>query len=423
MSVSKPHELSGARTLSSTDSFIGEITKEPRESRTLIICIDRDNDIGERTGVRTPIIGKDACLAAATKLALADPEEADANAIFAAIKEFDGLLRKGFNCEVILVSGLFDRGVLGDRKIRREVAEALKGFPADGAVIVSDGVEGEELIPILQSLVPIISLRRVIIKHSASVEESYQVLGRYLKMLFFDSRYARYSLGIPGLIFIGAVLISLVQPRAAPLVITVVIGLIFVIRGFDIDRRVESLGSLSAAGYLRLFATLASVLIILGGIAAGILVFFATTVPPCISPAGQIRSCDIPARVASNSSAIVGYAPQIIGYFLQGSQLYVWIGLGVYVMTTIFFNILRPRPRHVLRYVVALIVLGLLFVPVQLFASVLLQEVTANILIGIVLLALAASFAVAAYVYSYLSKRRRPTQLVETESAESTPNV
>ncbi|MCK4702768.1 DUF373 family protein, partial [Candidatus Bathyarchaeota archaeon] len=47
--------------------------------RTLIICIDGDDDIGTKGGVATPIIGRDETLHSAMALAIADPEEADAN--------------------------------------------------------------------------------------------------------------------------------------------------------------------------------------------------------------------------------------------------------------------------------------------------------------------------------------------------------
>src|ERR1700756_4896555 len=129
-----------------SDSFGRSRPDKNGNFRTLLICIDRDDDIGVKTGIKTPIVGRDACIAAATKLSITDPEEADANAIFAAIKEYDNLLSKGEFCEVIVVSGLFERGVQADRKIRNQVAEVLKGYPAEGAVVISDGPEGEELI-------------------------------------------------------------------------------------------------------------------------------------------------------------------------------------------------------------------------------------------------------------------------------------
>ena len=134
----------------------------------------------------------------ATKLAVSDPEEADANAIFGAVRQFDDLLAKGELCEVVTVSGLYDRGVMGDKKIRNQVAEVLKSYAADGAVLVSDGIEGEELVPVIQNLVPIFSIKKIVIKHSGSLEESYAVFGRYLRMLFFDSRYSKYALRSSG---------------------------------------------------------------------------------------------------------------------------------------------------------------------------------------------------------------------------------
>ena len=53
--------------------------------RTLILSVDRDDDVGYKAGVTTPAIGREACLEAAVKLGTADPEDSDTNAIFQAI--------------------------------------------------------------------------------------------------------------------------------------------------------------------------------------------------------------------------------------------------------------------------------------------------------------------------------------------------
>ena len=45
--------------------------------RTLVITIDRDNDLGVKAGIRGPVIGRKATLTAALKLGIADPEESD----------------------------------------------------------------------------------------------------------------------------------------------------------------------------------------------------------------------------------------------------------------------------------------------------------------------------------------------------------
>ncbi|MGA2877149.1 MAG: DUF373 family protein [Nitrososphaerales archaeon] len=383
--------------------------EEKKQSKTLIICIDRDDDIG-RAGIKTPIIGRDACVQAATKLAVSDPEEADANAIFGAIRQYDDLLGKGELCEVVTVSGLHDRGVMGDKKIRSQVAEILKSYAADGAVLVSDGVEGEELVPVIQNLVPIISIKKIVIKHSGSLEESYAVFGRYLRMLFFDSRYSKYALGVPGAIFVALAIISLYYPGSILVLLAIFVGMVFLIRGFDIDRRIERISKLSSSGYFRLFSTIASSLIIIVGLATGASIFFpSNTTGKCITAA-----CNVASLVSGKPSSIVLYVPRIIGYFIQSSQLFVWLGIGVYIAGTLFFNILRPKARHIARYIVELFVLGLLYFPVSLFANNLVTNgANGNIDVAIILFALAVNFTIAAYLYSVISNRRRENQPIE----------
>ncbi len=61
-------------------------TKDIQTNKLLVLCVDRDNDIGEKSNIKTPVVGRKDCLYAASELALSDPEEADANAIFAAVK-------------------------------------------------------------------------------------------------------------------------------------------------------------------------------------------------------------------------------------------------------------------------------------------------------------------------------------------------
>src|SRR5947209_20257941 len=93
-----------------------DLQKEPTEgkaSRLLVICVDRDDDIGTKAGVTTPIVGRNACIEAAQRLALEDPEDADSNSIFAAVKTYEDLVSKGYQVEVILVSGTENRGEIG----------------------------------------------------------------------------------------------------------------------------------------------------------------------------------------------------------------------------------------------------------------------------------------------------------------------
>jgi len=77
----------------------------------LVLCVDRDDDLGTKAKVVSPVVGREAAISAATKLALADPEEADANAIFAAVRKYDELMKRGMPCEVAIVCGNVERGL------------------------------------------------------------------------------------------------------------------------------------------------------------------------------------------------------------------------------------------------------------------------------------------------------------------------
>nr|AIF09984.1 Enoyl-CoA hydratase/carnithine racemase [uncultured marine thaumarchaeote KM3_42_C02] len=82
----------------------------------LVICVDRDNDVGKKAGISTPVVGRNACIEAAQRLALEDPEDADSNAIFSAIKTYEDLVSSGYKAQVITVAGVETRSVQGDEK-------------------------------------------------------------------------------------------------------------------------------------------------------------------------------------------------------------------------------------------------------------------------------------------------------------------
>ena len=83
----------------------------------LVICVDRDDDVGKKAGISTPVVGRNACIEAAQSLALEDPEDADSNAIFSAIKTYEDLVSSGYKAQVITVAGVESRSVQGDEKI------------------------------------------------------------------------------------------------------------------------------------------------------------------------------------------------------------------------------------------------------------------------------------------------------------------
>ncbi|MBL7117201.1 MAG: DUF373 family protein [Candidatus Syntrophoarchaeum sp.] len=172
-----------------------------KKVKTLVICVDRDNDIGEKAGLETPVIGREASLSAATKLALADSEDSDINAIFEAIRIYERVnsSEEGVEAEVVLVAGDKEVGITADIKIGKELDDVLSKSGADSAILVSDGAEDEWIVPIIQSRMKIDSVRRVVVRQSEPLESTFYVI----KRLFEDPRFSRTFLPPIGLILLA----------------------------------------------------------------------------------------------------------------------------------------------------------------------------------------------------------------------------
>jgi len=218
---------------------MSDSTKEESE-KVLILCVDRDDDIGVKAKIKTPILGRKENLEAAVVLALKDPEEPDANAMFEAIRIFDrmkeGAEVKG-NCQIATISGSEFGGVGADRKLVSELANILKTFPASDVVLVTDGFTDEAVLPLLQSRVPVTSVRRVIVKHSERLEETAALFSRYIKMIWQNPRYSRLILGLPGLLMIILVVLYVSNLLTySGIAFLIVFGVALIIKGFGLDR-------------------------------------------------------------------------------------------------------------------------------------------------------------------------------------------
>ncbi len=237
--------------------------------KTLILCVDRDNDIGSKAGVKTPVVGREQNLSAATQLALRDPEESDANAIFGAVKTFDALSSESMDEEytVATIAGSTAGGVKADMNLRNELMAVLKQFSADSVILVTDGFSDEEVIPIVQSVVPIISVRRVVVKHSESIEESWAVFSRYVQRVVEDPYYARWILGTPGILF---VILAFIWATGwlilAGEVLVFFVGAVFIVKGFGLDKKVERFLFPSPPNLIRLLTAITFVTLL--GLAA-----------------------------------------------------------------------------------------------------------------------------------------------------------
>ncbi|MGD2066853.1 MAG: DUF373 family protein, partial [Candidatus Bathyarchaeota archaeon] len=176
-----------------------------KPERILILCVDRDDDLGMKAGINTPVLGRKENVNAAASLALRDPEEADANAMFEAVRIYDNLKKntKGEEeHEVATIAGSDLHGIEADRQLVAELTEVLEVFKATDVILVTDGYADEMVLPLIESRVPVTSVRRIVIQHSKSIEETAALFSRYLKLLYENPRYSRMILGLPGILFL-----------------------------------------------------------------------------------------------------------------------------------------------------------------------------------------------------------------------------
>ena len=357
-------------------------------NKLLVICIDRDNDVGEKAGIITPVIGRNACIEAAQRLALEDPEDADSNSIFAAIKTYEDLISKGYKVEVVTVAGVKNRGIHADEKILAETRKVLEKFSANGAVIVSDGEDDESVIPVIQNVLPVVSVQRVVMKVSRSVEYSYAVFGKYLKMIAYDSRYSKFFLGVPGiLLLIGGIGTMFDFSAEIFAVLVSILGGAFLIRAFDIDRAWSNWSKPTPMGFIRIFTMVAGILLILSSVPAGISV--------------------VDSELIENDIELISVITDkvIIGQFVAGALPILWIGIGAIVVGTLLSNWIGGIPRQITD-ILRIIVLAALYPTIAQFTNIMIYDESSFTLIPPLLGGLAATLVSATILFKKYRKHK-----------------
>jgi len=291
-----------------------------KAERILVLCVDRDDDLGMKAGINTPVLGRKENVNAAASLALRDPEEADANAMFEAVRIYDNL-KKGAKgkeeCEVATIAGSDLEGVEADRQLVAELTEVLSKFPATDVILVTDGYTDEMVLPLIESRVPVTSVRRIVIQHSKSIEESAALFSRYMKVLVENPRYSRMILGLPGVLLVVLGVLAFIPGglKFAIPALGVIVGAFLVLRGFRLDKAAQNfvkwIREYSPPPFtvqIASFSAIAGILLILvGGYLGGTAV----------------------ANVATTTADPFAQVPRLIGKFLYGSTYLIAIGICV----------------------------------------------------------------------------------------------
>jgi len=292
---------------------------EQKQKRILILCVDRDGDLTTKAEIKTPLIGREKNLNAAVSLALKDPEEPDANAMFEAIRVYDRLISENKPDEIFeiaTVSGSELGSVSADRKIVAELGEVLKFFPASEVILVTDGYTDEAVLPLIESRVPVSSVRRIVVKHSESIEETAALFSRYFKTILENPRYSRIALGLPGLLFlILGILAIFGLVHYYLMAFIIVLGVYMFVKGFGVDKMlkraytwIKEYSPPPLPVQISAFSTLAGIL--------------------CVA-IGFYLGYDEASPLVDASNWLSVFSPQVAGHFIIGSKDLVIVGVCV----------------------------------------------------------------------------------------------
>ncbi len=197
--------------------------------RILVLAVDIDNDLYRKTKITGPVIGRNDNLKAAARLALADPQDTDANTMFEAVKKYDELKRSGHSVAVVTITGAEKEGYVADSEISRQLDIVLDKFKADSCVLVTDGASDNRIIPILKSRVKINSVDMVRMKQAEQFENAYFTILEKLK----EPHYARIIFGIPAILFLLFAVSYYFSYGWQPPVI--IIGAYLLMKGFGLE--------------------------------------------------------------------------------------------------------------------------------------------------------------------------------------------
>jgi putative membrane protein len=207
----------------------------------LVLCVDLDDDLGRKTGIDTPVIGREAVQEAAVALATADPEDSDVNVLFEGLHLAEDI--RDETVEVAAVTGTDGSDVAANRKVGEEVDRVLAGLATGEdvrAIIVTDGAQDESVVPVIRSRVPVDGVRRVVVRQAQDLESMYYTIKQVA-----DDPETRGAilvpLGILLLIYPLTILANLLGfPGPVFGVASALLGLYVLARGFGLEETLDN---------------------------------------------------------------------------------------------------------------------------------------------------------------------------------------
>ena len=209
--------------------------------RTLVMTVDRDNDLGVKAGIRGSVVGRRHVLTAALRLGIADPEESDTNAILGALHQHDLLVESAEPndaVEIAILTGDERVGIKSDRNIAQQLEDVISEFQPDRGVLVTDGMEDESVLPILSSRLSIDHVEKIIVRQSKGIEGTYYYIAKAIE----DPRW-RARLLVPTSIIMMILGLGMILPGGGALIgaIPLLVGVYLLFKGLGAEDRLERL--------------------------------------------------------------------------------------------------------------------------------------------------------------------------------------
>ncbi len=210
-------------------------------TRTLVLCIDRDDDLGKKAGIRGPVVGRKEVLTAALRLGIADPEESDTNAMLGALHLHDQLKESAESndaVEIAVLTGDERVGVRSDRAVSQQLEEVIEKFQPDRGMLVTDGAEDESILPLIQSRLHIDHVQKIIVRQSKGIEGTYY----YIVKAIEDPKW-RARLLVPLSVFLILIGLGMILPNGGVIIglMPLLIGIYLMAKGLGAEQHLNSI--------------------------------------------------------------------------------------------------------------------------------------------------------------------------------------
>lgn len=207
----------------------------------LVICVDRDDDLGRKAGVDTPVVGRESVEHVAREFGLSDPEDSDLNALYEAMRIYDQEAATGEDVEIAVLAGSARTHRNSERAVARQLDRVLDDVDATRALVVTDGAEDESVIPVVESRLKIDGVSRTVVRQAENLENAYHVMKQFL-----DDPETRATLLVPlGILLmifpVDVVLRHMGFEGVAIALAAGVLGVYFIFKGFGLDDELDAL--------------------------------------------------------------------------------------------------------------------------------------------------------------------------------------